>query len=132
MGNFRTHHYEDYKPRNAMEQMAVAWCTANMNGEREGTLDEFRQVLAIIVQDWRVLDHIRGRIIISEVKVTGTWAGGGVSDRSFTVTAPGRRIPTITISESYPPPPRAARPSATSVPSVERTSEPASGQPELF
>lgn len=97
---YSTHTY-DFKRRSEMEQRLIHWCRTHLQGRKAFRIHEARaRVLA--VRDQLVKEGVRGSVNITEPKVDGTWMGGSTANMSFAVIAKGRRIPSVTVNESYP------------------------------
>lgn len=92
----------DFKRRNEMEQRLIEWARKKFQGRKPFRIAEACQML-IAVRDDLQMSGVRGTVRIGEPSVTGTWAGGSVSLKEFCVYAAGRKIPSLRVSESYPP-----------------------------
>lgn len=99
-----------WAPRNMVEQFTLGFCTERYEKLSHGPLpksieDARAEVLAHIERlKTELLDGpmARGRVSVSEIRVCGTWVGGGVASKSFNIYGAGRKTLSASITESYP------------------------------
>lgn len=102
---------DKWATRNMVELFILGFCTERYvklsHGELPKSIEEAREEVLAHIEKLKteLLDGpmARGRVRVSEIRVCGTWLGGGVASRSFNIYGAGRKTCSASITEYYPP-----------------------------